>query len=152
MIYSQSGGNMGIGFAIPSNVAKFVMTQLIEKGKVVRGYLGLVPIDLTPVTSNKLGAKQGALVEDVSKDSPADKAGVKRLDVITKINGQVIPARSLKAVQPGDFIWVPERRDVAGHRPRRGQLAAHRELPGRGEQRPNRWRDRPRVLHSFRQQ
>lgn len=118
MIYSQTGGNMGIGFAIPSNVAKFVVTQLIEKGKVVRGYLGLEPIDLTPVTSGKLGAKQGALVQDVSKDSPADKGGVKRLDVITKINGQDVKnalelRRAVEKLAPGTDVKVTVLRDKA---------------------------------------
>lgn len=85
-IYSTTGGNVGIGFAIPANTAKFVMNQLIKNGKVVRGYLGLLPTDVTPVLAEKLGSKQGALVESVDKDSPADKGGVKVKDIITKVN------------------------------------------------------------------
>lgn len=89
-IATTSGGNVGIGFAIPSNTAKYVMDQLITKGKVVRGYLGLRPVDLTPILSGKLGAKKGALVESVDKDSPADKHGILVKDVITKVNGKEI--------------------------------------------------------------
>ena len=98
-IYSTSGGNMGIGFAIPSNTAKFVMDQLISKGKVVRGYLGLMPTDITPVLADKLGAKQGALVESMDKDSPAEKAGIKVKDIITKVNAkQVTNAVALRTI------------------------------------------------------
>jgi serine protease Do len=87
-IYSTSGGNVGIGFAIPANTAKFVMAQLIEKGKVVRGYLGVSMKDLTPTLSGKLGVKDGVLVEDIQSDSPAAKGGIKVKDVITSVNGK----------------------------------------------------------------
>ncbi|MEN6357126.1 MAG: Do family serine endopeptidase [Armatimonadota bacterium] len=87
-IYSTSGGNVGIGFAIPANTAKFVMAQLIEKGKVVRGYLGVSMKDLTSTLSEKLGAKDGVLVEDIQSDSPAAKGGIKVKDVITSVNGK----------------------------------------------------------------
>lgn len=92
MIYTQSGGNVGVGFAIPSNTAKFVMNQLISKGKVVRGYLGLVPEDLTPAKAKVYGVKKGALISslDNDKDAPAKKAGLKVADVITKINDREI--------------------------------------------------------------
>jgi len=84
-IYSPSGGNVGIGFAIPSNTAKYVMTQLIDKGKVVRGYLGIEMQDLTPVLADKLGARKGALIARVSPDSAAEKGGVEVMDVIIKV-------------------------------------------------------------------
>ncbi|MCE5323991.1 Do family serine endopeptidase [bacterium] len=87
-IYSTSGGNVGIGFAIPVNTAKFVMAQLIEKGKVVRGYLGVSMKDLTLTLSKKLGVKEGVLVEDVQSDSPADNGGIKVKDVITSVDGK----------------------------------------------------------------
>ena len=90
MIYSQSGGNQGIGFAIPSNTVKYVMDQLITHGKVVRGYLGLLPSDLTPVLSDKLGTKSGALVESIDKDSPAEKGGIKVKDVIVSVDGKAV--------------------------------------------------------------
>jgi serine protease Do len=90
MIISQSGGNQGVGFSIPSNTARFVMEQLIKRGKVVRGYLGIDLGDLTPTLSDALGAKKGALVQNVYKDSPAEKSGMKVKDVITKVDGKSI--------------------------------------------------------------
>ncbi len=89
-ILSESGGSMGIGFAVPSRTCKFVLDQLITKGKVVRGFLGLLPSDLTPVLAQKLGVKQGALVQSVDPNSPAEKGGIKVKDVITNIGGKEI--------------------------------------------------------------
>jgi serine protease Do len=91
-IVSPSGGNIGIGFAIPSNMAKSVMDQLITGGKVRRGMLG---VGIQPVTSDlaaSMGMKQptGVLVNSVVAGSPADKAGIKAGDVIMTINGQQI--------------------------------------------------------------
>ncbi len=88
-IYSPSGGNVGIGFAIPSNMAKVVIKDLKEKGRVIRGYLGVFVQDVEAggVKSLKLKEKAGALVAKVVPDSPADKAGVKRYDVIIEFNG-----------------------------------------------------------------
>lgn len=90
MIISQSGGNQGVGFAIPSNTAKFVVDRLIKTGKVIRGYLGIKLGDLTPVLSQALGAKKGALVNSVEADSPAKKAGLQVKDVIVSVNGKPI--------------------------------------------------------------
>jgi serine protease Do len=91
-ILSPSGGNIGIGFAIPANMAKNVMTQLIDHGQVHRGMLG---VTIQPVTSDiarSLGLSQvrGALVNTVQTGSPADKAGVRRGDVITAVNGAAV--------------------------------------------------------------
>jgi serine protease Do len=85
-------GNVGIGFAIPINMARSVADQLATHGKVVRGYLGLFPQDVTPEIAKQFGltAPGGALVSDVSPDSPASKAGLKRGDVILKVNGQAV--------------------------------------------------------------
>jgi len=115
-IYSTSGGNMGIGFAIPSNTAQFVMKELIDKGKVVRGYLGLLPSDLTPVLADKLGVKQGALVESVDKDSPAEKGGVQVKDVITSVNGKPVRGgnelrRVVQSIAPGTQVKLVVIRD-----------------------------------------
>lgn len=89
-ILSQGGGNIGIGFAIPSAMAKSVMDQLIHGGKVHRGRLGVQIGLLTPELAAKFGYKGngGALVEDVEPGQPADRAGVKAGDIITEYQGQ----------------------------------------------------------------
>jgi len=91
-IFSRTGGSMGIGFAIPSNMAKNVMDSLIKTGKVVRGYIGVSIQDLTPKIAKQFGLDkaQGALVGDVVGGTPADKAGVQAGDVITRYNGKPI--------------------------------------------------------------
>lgn len=87
-IYSTSGGYMGIGFAIPSDMAKVVMENIIKHGRVIRGWLGVSIQDLTPDLAKSLGIREtaGALVSNVETGSPADKAGLKRGDLITGIN------------------------------------------------------------------
>jgi len=92
MIYSQTGGFMGIGFAIPINMAKRVMEDLIYEGRVCRGWIGISIQDLTPVARKALDLKttDGVLVCDVFENEPADNAGIKRGDVIVEINGQQI--------------------------------------------------------------
>jgi serine protease Do len=91
-IFSTSGGYMGIGFAVPSDMAKTVMESIIKQGKVIRGWLGVSIQDLTPELAKSLNIKQqnGALVADVVKESPAEKAGLKRGDVITGFNGKPV--------------------------------------------------------------
>ncbi|GKS59523.1 MucD [Nitrospira sp.] len=91
-IFSRSGGNMGIGFAIPSNMAKSVMTSLVKFGKVVRGWLGVSIQELTPELAKEFGASdtKGALVADVLEGSPAAKAKLQRGDVITSYNGTAV--------------------------------------------------------------
>ncbi len=90
-IFSRSGGNIGIGFAIPINMAKDILPQLKE-GKVVRGWLGVMIQEVTPELKEKLGLSdmQGALVADVTSGGPAEKAGIKRGDVIVGFNGKEI--------------------------------------------------------------
>ena len=87
---SFGGGNIGIGFAIPINTAKFVMKQLIEHGKVTRGYLGVQPDDLTPKMAQRYGVEKGAFVRTVEVGTPADKAGVQVEDVIVEFDGKKI--------------------------------------------------------------
>jgi serine protease Do len=89
-IASRSGGYMGIGFAIPSNMVKAVKDQLVTSGKVVRGYLGVRIQELTKALTQSLhiDTTEGVLVADVSKGSPAAKAGLKRGDVILAFNGR----------------------------------------------------------------
>jgi serine protease Do len=89
-IFSQSGGNMGIGFAVPSNLARSIMDQLVGTGKVVRGWLGVSIQDLSPELAAQFGITEtkGVLVSDVMDDSPAKKAGFERADVIVEFDGK----------------------------------------------------------------
>ncbi len=80
----------GIGFAIPINLAKWVADQLIAKGKVVRGWLGVVIQEVTPEIGETIGVKEGVLIAQVMPQSPADKAGIKVGDVITAVNGEKV--------------------------------------------------------------
>jgi serine protease Do len=91
-IATQSGGYQGVGFAIPSNMAKSIMESLLRTGKVVRGWLGVViqGIDDDLATAMHLKDTRGVLVSDVSRDSPAAHAGLERGDVIVKFNGQPV--------------------------------------------------------------
>jgi serine protease Do len=91
-IYSPNGGSVGIGFAIPANLAKTVIAQLREHGKVDRGWLGVQIQQMTPEIASSLGVanEHGALVADVTANSPAARAGVKQGDVILKYNGKEI--------------------------------------------------------------
>jgi serine protease Do len=92
-IISRSGGNDGIGFAIPVDMVKNVVTKLIEDGKVTRGYLGVIIDDLSADLQKVYNKKEGALVLDVEKDTPAEKYGLKRGDLIYKINDTIIKDR-----------------------------------------------------------
>ncbi|MBY0528990.1 MAG: DegQ family serine endoprotease [Rhabdochlamydiaceae bacterium] len=96
-IVSRTGGYMGIGFAIPSNMAKNVMDQLIDKGAVTRGFLGvsLQPVDKDIADAFNLPKPEGALISEVVKDSPADKAGLKQGDIILECNKT--PVKSLQS-------------------------------------------------------
>ncbi len=91
-ILSPSGGSIGIGFAIPSNMARAVMDQLIKNGKVRRGMMGVTiqPISADLAASLNLPTTRGAIVSSVQAGSPAEKAGIKRGDIITAINDQQI--------------------------------------------------------------
>lgn len=91
-IFTRSGGYMGIGFAVPSGMARSVMESLIQEGRVVRGWLGVMIQELNPDLAEQFGLKEpkGALVGDVLKDSPAEKAGMVRGDVIVEVDGEAV--------------------------------------------------------------
>ncbi len=91
LIFSESGGSQGIGFAIPTALAQGVMEQIVRNGRVVRGWLGITGQDVTPhlVESFALHDVDGILVSRVLKDGPADRAGIWPGDVITRINGLI---------------------------------------------------------------
>jgi serine protease Do len=112
------GGNQGIGFAIPINMAHSVMDQIVTHGKVVRGYLGLLPQDVTPTLAKQFGINQagGALVGQVEPDTPAAKAGLKRGDVILRLNGQPVNSAndlrlSISQTAPGTTVKLGVSRD-----------------------------------------
>jgi Do/DeqQ family serine protease len=116
----NGGGNIGIGFAIPSNMAKTVMSQLIGKGKVNRGMLGVTIQGMTSELAQGLGLKEtrGVLVSSVSAGGPAEKAGMKAGDVILEINGKKVNdpndlRNTVAALSPGTDVTVTFARDGA---------------------------------------
>jgi serine protease Do len=117
-IFSQSGGNIGIGFAIPTNSVKELLPQLRDKGKVVRGYLGTTVQKITPEIADSLGLKQsrGALVAEVQKGSPAERAGVKLGDIIVEFDRKEVKDSAdlpplVARVTPGTTVQVKILRD-----------------------------------------
>jgi serine protease Do len=113
-IFSRSGGNQGVGFAIPANLARDVMQSLRDKGRVVRGYIGASVQTLTPELADAMKLKEqptGALVGQVEPKSPSEKAGIKTGDVITAVNGRKVgDARELRlmigSMAPGTRVQI----------------------------------------------
>ena len=110
-IYSPNGGSVGIGFAIPSNLAKDVVAQLKESGKVERGWLGVKIQEVTPDIADSVGlpAAKGALVADVTADSPAQRAGLRQGDVVLSYAGKPVNSlrdltRNVADTKPGDSV------------------------------------------------
>src|SRR6058998_611713 len=118
-IFSRSGGNQGVGFAIPANLARDVMQSLREKGRVVRGYIGALVQTLTPELAEAMkfkGQLTGALVSEVTPKSPSEKAGMKTGDLITGVNGKKISdARELRlmigSMAPGTKVEIEVNRE-----------------------------------------
>ena len=140
-IISRSGGNMGIGFAIPINLAKNVYEQLVESGTVTRGYLGVNIQDLTPELAKSFGLNdtKGVLIPNVTADSAAEKGGMKQGDIIIELDG--VPVEKTKdllnrvaMLKPGTKVKVVvlregERKTLTvevGTRPKSEQAAATR--------------------------
>jgi serine protease Do len=132
-ILSRSGGNQGVGFAVPVNLVRHVMDELVKSGKVSRGYLGVMIQDVTPELAKTFNLKEttGALIGEVTEDSAAAEAGLKPGDVITEFNGKKIrDGRSLRnnagLLSPGTKTDVKVLRDGK----ERTFKVALRELPG----------------------
>lgn len=91
-IFTRTGGYQGIGFAVPSNMAKLVITSLMETGKVIRGWLGVSIQEISPALGKEFGVKElkGALVSDVFPNSPAEKAGFQRGDIVFEFRGKMV--------------------------------------------------------------
>jgi serine protease Do len=115
-ILSGSGGSNGIGFAIPINIVRSVVDQLVRNGKVARGFMGVSLEEIKPDLAEQFGTTHGALVTDVNPGTPAEKAGLKSGDVITKLNGKNVddPAGLHLAVSelpPGTSVSLEYLRD-----------------------------------------
>lgn len=138
-----SSQGTGIGFSIPINMARDIIPELKEKGKVSRGYLGLVPQEITPELQKSLGlsSKQGVIVSSIQKGAPADAAGFQRYDVIVEIDGSKIESedqfrRWIAQTTPGKVVKVKVLRDnkivelqaTVGERP---DTAALPQLPNK---------------------
>jgi serine protease Do len=114
-IESPSGTSAGIGFAIPSNTARYIADSLISKGSVTRGYLGLAPAALTYAYQQRYGVKEGALVTSVVDGSPASKAGFQVEDVIVRFDGKPVKSDAnfrdlVSRTAPGARVPVEVRR------------------------------------------
>src|ERR1700730_13561814 len=103
-----SGGNEGIGFAVPINLARDVMEQILDHGKVNRAYLGVMIQDVTPAISKAMGLKEmkGVLIGDVSPSGPAEKSGIKRGDIILEVNGK--PASDSRDLRMNISMMKPD--------------------------------------------
>jgi serine protease Do len=118
-IFSRTGGNQGVGFAIPANLARDVMQSLRDKGRVVRGYIGASVQPLTPELADAMklkGQPTGALVGEVVPNSPSQKTGIKTGDVITAVNGKKISdSRELRlmigSMAPGSKVQLEVNRE-----------------------------------------
>lgn len=122
-IVSRSGGYMGIGFAIPSNMAKNIMKQIIDTGSVTRGFLGvsLQPVDKDIADAFNLPKPEGALISEVFKDSPAEKAGLKQGDIVLEYNK--VPVKSLQTFR-NEISLLPPGSTVSLKVNRKGKVIA----------------------------
>jgi serine protease DegQ len=115
-IYSQSGGSLGIGFAIPVSIAKSVLEQIIRDGEVTRGWLGVEPQDLPPDVTRSLALDGGVAIRGVVRGGPADRAGIRVRDIVVEIDGKATrdtPALLARIAElaPGNVVRVKVWRD-----------------------------------------
>ncbi|HYH17164.1 MAG TPA: DegQ family serine endoprotease [Azospirillum sp.] len=148
-IFSQSGGNVGIGFAIPSALAGPIVAELRETGRVTRGWLGVAIQPIGPDIADALGLdeRKGALVANVVKQGPAAKAGIETGDIITEYAGKPVESphdltRMVARTKPGDTARITVRRDgntvplevrIAELQPPAQQAKAHQQQPADGQ-------------------
>ena len=118
ILAGENGGNQGIGFAVPVNMARYVMEQILQRGKVVRGYLGVVIQELTPNLAKGFNVPpgKGAIVSDVAPGGPAAKAGLKEGDVIEELNGEPITSANqlrlqIATMSPGTVVHLKINRE-----------------------------------------
>jgi serine protease DegQ len=116
-IYSRSGGNMGIGFAIPVTTAQQVLESIVRDGQVTRGWIGVEPSDLSPELAETFGVKEdeGVIITGVLQNGPAAQAGIRPGDVITQVGGQAVRNVSelltrVAALKPGQPVPFAVRR------------------------------------------
>lgn len=160
-IFSPSGGSVGIGFAIPADLADSVTKQLIKNGKVTRGYMGAQIQNFTPemAAAQGLPARKGAIIAELVAGGPAEKGGVQSGDVVTAVNGKSVSSsaemtREVARTRTGDTIRLEVLREgkpktiefKAGTRPPESQLAAN-DNTAPSEDKPGAPKaDRPSVL------
>lgn len=121
-ILTHSEGSEGIGFAVPANLARQVMDQILKNGKVVRAYMGILPQDMTTEMAKAFGEKEarGVVVGDVTADSPAQQAGLHRGDILLDVNGKPIANSNelrmmISMMQPGSVVELTVLHDGSEH-------------------------------------
>ncbi len=144
-IFSRSGGHMGIGFAVPADMVKSVMNELIEHGKVTRGWLGVRIQEFTPEIAKALQAdvEEGVLIADVISDTPAEEAGLKRGDLIIKFNGEDVSGvsalrRKVADVDPETEVPITVVRD-GGEKRLKVEIAKRPKKEGQAESEESEW-------------
>jgi len=122
IISHGSGGSQGIGFAVPANLARQVMDQILKNGKVVRAYLGILPQDVTPGMAKAFGEKEarGIVVGDVTPDSPAQHSGIERGDILLELDGKPVAdsnalRMTISMMPPGSRINLKVMRNGSQH-------------------------------------
>jgi serine protease Do len=121
-ILTHSEGSEGIGFAVPVNLAREVMDQILRTGKVLRAYMGILPQDMTPDMAKAFGQKEarGVVVGDVTANSPAQHGGVERGDILLEVNGKPVESANqlrmtISMMQPGTDVKLKVLRDGSEH-------------------------------------